>query len=470
MPYNKGFRVFNLRWIVSSISTTGSTYENDDPTSGKILNSNNTFGYTDDKWGVKRCLEDFCAPLFTTEANGEGWQLDTDLCPDNEAVNLIPNVRVWALFFKHTTGARLMMGLNYFGMVSARANSPSVDPPVYTGNDNRYYDVGFLGKKTNILWPSTDPTTTGTNDSTPSGGGLFMSMIPPAVNGENQDTFSPDISIRDIAFYPQTMTPVQFQKLGIVYTTASTEHSVFTASVLPSGTSFIKQGTDDQSTDWANTYTESQQYGVVLGKTIKLSLFVCEEVVGFTGRYNNIRLGSQICGRILSECRQPDDTLSTAEYGELSSYGGMYRTSGSSSGSSPYLWNTSYSCIQIDRCCNTTCTDWPAILATYSSNGYSSSVSGFEYIYAGYVYGYNSAHLVSPNGQTKAKLRSDLFRFVNDSTNKIFGQTYNDNTWCFYGVTNYSSGAPSSSSTTILDTYGLFIKWDGAFNGTESLV
>ena len=45
MPYNKGFRVFNLRWIVSSISTTGSTYDNDDPTSGKIINSNNTFSF-----------------------------------------------------------------------------------------------------------------------------------------------------------------------------------------------------------------------------------------------------------------------------------------------------------------------------------------------------------------------------------------------------------------------------------------
>ena len=462
MPYNKGFRVFNLRWIVSSISTTGSTYENDDPTSGKILNSNNTFGYTDDKWGVKRCLEDFCAPLFTTEANGEGWQLDTDLCPDNEAVNLIPNVRVWVLFFKHITGARLMMGLNYFGMCSYGAD-PSVDPPSYTATSDRYRDIGFLGTKTNYMYYGTFPTPSSSSQGILIGGGLFMSMIPPAVNGEEQDIFHPNISIKDVAFYPQTMTPIQYQKFG--RTSVSTASgSINNTAMLPQCTSFIKQGTNDSSTDLANTYTLSQQYGVVLGKTIKLSLFVCEEVVGFIGFYNNTTMmGSQICGRILSDCRQTDDTLSTAEYGTLSMGGSINYVNGNNY----YLWNVSYSQLSVDRCCNTTCTFWPNIRPNYSTNGYMNSTINSEYIYSGYVYGYDSTHLISPNGQTKAKLRSDLFRFVSDSTNKLLGQTYNDNTWCFYGSTNYSDTQPPNVAASL--TNGIFIKWDGAFNGTQTI-
>ena len=156
MPYNKGFRCFNLRWVVSSLDTEGSTLENDDPESGKILNSNGTFGYTDDKWGVRRCLEDFCNPLYTTSGNGNGWQLDTDLCPNNHAVNLIPNERVWALFFKHSTGARLMLGLNYFGMISTTYN-PSPEPPTYTSNTG-WWDIGFLSKFTITNYPTTDPS------------------------------------------------------------------------------------------------------------------------------------------------------------------------------------------------------------------------------------------------------------------------------------------------------------------------
>ena len=462
MPYNKGFRVFPLKYIVSNTSISGSTYENDDPTSGKVINSNGTFGYTDDKYGVKRCLEDFCAPLFSTDLNGEGWQLDLDLCPDREAVILQPNYRVYALFFKHTTGARLMLGLNYFGMVSMANVNPSVDPPVYTDSSNRFYDIGFLAKYTNTLYPTTDPSgTSTTNSNTVYAGGLFMSMIPPANEGDEQDVFHPEISIRDMAFYPQTMTPIQFQK-GF----RTSHRAVSGDDSLAYCTSFIKQGTNDSSTDLADSYTKAWQYGAVIGKTVKLSLLVCEEVVGFTGYYMDRMIGSQLCGRILSDCRQPDDTLCTAEYAELSFYAGVYYN-GSGNYVDDYLWNVGNSNFQISRCCNTTGTDWPNIRPTYDTNGYVNSSLTSEYIYAGYVYGYNNTKLVSPNGQTKAKLRSDLFRFTEDDSNKISGQTYNDNTWCYFYAASYSS-ATGSSIYDASTTKGIFIKWDGAFNGTNT--
>lgn len=458
MPYNKGFRIFSLKYIVSNTSISGSTYENDDPTSGKVINSNGTFGYTDDKYGVKRCLEDFCAPLFSTDLNGEGWQLDLDLCPDREAVILQPNYRVYALFFKHSTGARLMLGLNYFGMVSMNGN-PSIDPPTYSSVRDRFLDIGFLGKYTNTLFPSSDPNAGGAGKSTTYGGGLFMSMIPPANEGGTQDVFKPNISIRDVAFYPQSMTPVQYQK-GYI----ASQNTVSGYDTLAPCTSFIKQGTNDSSTYVADSYTKAQQYGTVIGKTVKLSLLVCEEVVGFVGYYSDIMIGAQICGRILSDCRQPDDTLSTAEYGELSFYAGVHYAS---TPTRYYLWNTGDSCYQISRCCNTTGTDWPNIYLGYQKNGYLNSSLTSEYIYSGYVYGNNAAKLVSPNGQTKAKLRSDIFRFSSDDSNKISGQTYNDNTWCYFYQADYNTNSGVNITTNALSD-GLFIKWDGAFNGTNT--
>ena len=456
MPYNSGFRVFNLKWVVSSIDTAGSTYDNDDPESGKIINSNGTFGYTDDKWGVKRCLEDFCAPLYTTSLNGNGWQLDTDLCPDSEAILLKPNNRVYVLFFKHTSGARLMMGLNYFGMVSTTAE-PSVDPPVYSSSSNRYYDVGFLSKWTNHLRPLTDPAYSNSSSYTCYGGGLFMSMIPPANSGETQDVFHPDISIRDIAFYPQSMTPVQYQKLSYAYS----PYIVTMNDYLAPCTSFIKQGTNDSSKDIATSYSSGKQRGVVVGANIGLSLLVCEEVIGFTGKYRDINLGRHFCGRILSDCRQPDDTLSTSEYAELANI------AGSNSSSYVYLWDISYNYYQCCRCCNTTGTNWPNMYTSYSTNGYVDTPLTYEYIYAGYVYGNNSEMPISTNNQTKAKLRSDLFRFTAISSNKTIGQTYNDGLWCYYGTTDYSSSTFVDSCSA---TSTLFIKWDGNANGTDTFI
>ena len=458
MPYNKGFRLFKLKYIVSSPDIEGSTYENDDPTSGKIINSNGTFGYTDDKYGVKRCLEDFCSPLFSTELNGEGWQIDLDLCPDREAVILQPNYRVYVLFFKHTTGARLMIGLNYFGMISAINIGPSVDPPVYTGSSNRFYDIGFLAKYTNLLYPTTDPSGTSTSASSAVyGGGLFMSMIPPANGLYEQDIFHPELSIRNEAFYPQTMTPVQYMKAGFLsQTTATNDDSLAIC------TSFIKQGTNDSTTDLPTSYTDSKTRGVIVGKTIILSLLVCEEVVGFVGYYNGIWIGSQMCGRVLADCINPEDTLSTAEYAELVFYAGI-----STSNKSYYLWDSAYAVGQICRCCNTVGNNWPNIHPTYSSSGYLSSAINSELIYAGYVYGINDQNTISPNGQSKAKLRSDLFRFTGNSSNKIPGQTYNDNTWCYFSKANYDS-SPGSVGTTS-QTYGIFIKWDGDFNGSTTI-
>lgn len=452
MPYDKGFRVFNLKWVVSSPSIEGSSYENDDPTSGKVINSNGTFGYTDDKYGVKRCLEDFCSPLFSQELNGEGWELDTDLCPDRHAILLKPNVRVFVLFFRHTTGARLMLGLNYFGMVSSNMD-PSPDPPVYSSTSDGYRDVGFFASKT--VYNSSDQPPNSTNP-TLFGGGLFMSMIPPAKSGEPQDIFHPEISIRDIAFYPQTMTPVQYMKSNLRETRV-----VYSYSYLAPSTSFIKQGTSDSSEDNAVNHSGSKVYGAVIGRTISLSLIVCEEIVGFRGKYNNLGLGKHLCGRLLSDCRQPEDNLSTAEYA-------LFVKSGSGDYTSDkwksYLWQPSYSQLVYSKCCNVTGSNWVGMCVDYNTNGYLSGGGNYEYLYAGFALG---SGMISTNSKTKSKLRPDLFRFVSSTSDKIEGQTYNDNEWCYYGTVSMPYTGSSGWYNTDTSS-GLMIKWDGQFNGSET--
>ena len=85
-------------------------------------------------------------------------------------------------------------------------------------------------------------------------------------------------------------------------------------------------------------------------------------------------------------------------------------------------------------------------------------------MYAGFVYGKDSSNPISSTGQNKAKFRSDLFRFTSKTDNKTIGQTYNDNSWCFYGnATIYYASNSSTSSNSF------FIKWDGEFNGTETI-
>lgn len=453
MSYADGFKCFNLKYIVSSIDTAGSIYENNDPTSGKILNSNNTFGYTDDKYGVKRCLEDFCAPLFTQNANDEGWELDTDLCPNNEAILLKPNNRVHVLFFRHTTGARLMIGLSYFGMASMNSQ-PSVDPPIYNSSSGRYYDIGFLPNKTS--YPITSLPSSSASTYMPFGSGLFISMIPPANSGDVQETFHPDTSILDAAFYASTQTPVMYQKLNVyTYPSNINNSSMF-------GASFIKQGTIDNNTSHANSYTAAKNNGVIVGKSINLSLLVCQEVVGFTGNYNNtIQFGSVLCGRLLSDCRNQEDTLSTAEYATTCT------SCGTSSNSGYYFtWNQSYQQCQICWCCNTTGSKWVNMYLNYNTNGYVTNSTNYEYAYSGYVIGYCDSAPVSLNGQMKAKLRSDLFRFTTTDTNKTFGQTYNDNNWVYYGRQVYSSSQLPSTGTL---SNPLLLKWNGTFNGTTTL-
>lgn len=432
-----GFRAFVHEWVVSSTSTEGSVADN-----GRITNLDGTFGYTSDALGVKACLEDFCDPLVELENNNEGWQIDTDLCPVKQAVLLPPNTDVYVMFFKHTTGARLMIGLNLWGMFS------------YPTKPNNYSSVGFLSEKTFAYNHKQGSTT---NEYYPCMGGIFIAMIPPCKSGEVQETFTLDYSIQDVRFYPKTMTPVFAQKTYCSFTYDQRYSYIFPCA------SWIHVGQSDNTSDIS--ISDTNTYGAVVGKKIVLNLLISDEVIFFAGRYDNLWNGAVIIGRLLSNCRNQDDILSTNEYACLCA------ESGSDYSRDSYLWKANYTYGQFSVACNITGTYWSNINLNFSNNGYVSNSNNYVYLYQGYVSGASNNYPMSVNGNTKARLRGDLFRFISDSSTRSSSQYFNNKEWKYlpsiiWNDGNYSFGNnPGLSVRT-----NILCKLNSTANGDVKLV
>lgn len=435
-----GFRAFVHEWVVSSTSTEGSVADN-----GRITNLDGTFGYTSDALGVKACLEDFCDPLVELENNNEGWQIDTDLCPIKQAVLLPPNTDVYVMFFKHTTGARLMIGLNLWGMFS------------YPNKPNNYSSVGFLSEKTFAYSRKQGTTTT---SFYPSMGGIFTAMIPPCKSGEVQETFTLDYSIQDVRFYPKTMTPVFAQKTYCRY------YYDFRNSYIFPCASWIHVGQYDNNTSDVSI-SQANTYGAVVGKKIVLNLLISDEVIFFAGSYNSLWNGAVIIGRILSNCRNQDDILSTNEYACLCS------ESGSSNGQNCYLWKQNYNYEQFSVACNITGTYWSNIKLDFSKNGYESNSNNYVYLYQGYVSGASNSYPMSVNGNTKARLRGDLFRFISDSSTRSTSQYFNNKEWKYMPYIMWYNGTYSienSSSNSVPTQANILCKLNSKANGDVKII
>ena len=433
-----GFRAFVHEWVVSSTSTEGSVADN-----GRITNLDGTFGYTSDALGVKACLEDFCDPLVELENNNEGWQIDTALCPTKQAVLLPPNTDVYVMFFKHTTGARLMIGLNLWGMFS------------YPTKPNNYSSVGFLSEKTFAYnWKQGSTS----NEQYPSIGGIFIAMIPPCKSGEVQETFTLDYSIQDVRFYPKTMTPVFAQKTHCSY-----YYDLRSSYIVPCA-SWIHVGQYDNNTSDVNP-SNTNTYGAVVGKKIVLNLLISDEVIFFTGNYNNLWNGAVIIGRLLSNCRNQDDILSTNEYACLCA------ECGSDSTSNSYLWKKNYRYGQFSVACNITGTYWSNINLDFSNNGYVSNSNNYVYLYQGYVSGASNNYPMSVNGNTKARLRGDLFRFISDSSTRSKSQYFNNKEWKYLPYIIWKNGNYSYTNDPSLSAQNnILCKLNSKANGDVKLV
>ena len=433
-----GFRAFVHEWVVSSTSTEGSVADN-----GRITNLDGTFGYTSDAFGVKACLEDFCEPLVELENNNEGWQIDTALCPVKQAVLLPPNTDVYVMFFKHTTGARLMIGLNLWGMFS------------YPTKPNNYSSVGFLSEKTFAYnWKQGSTS----NEYYPCMGGIFAAMIPPCKSGEVQETFTLDYSIQDVRFYPKTMTPVFAQKTHCDY------YYDQRSSYIVSCASWIHVGQYDNNTSDVSI-SNTNTYGAVVGKKIVLNLLISDEVIFFAGRYNDLWNGAVIIGRLLSNCRNQDDILSTNEYACLCA------ECGANNASNAFLWNASYKYDQFSVACNITGTYWSNIKLDFSNNGYVSNSNNYVYLYQGYVSGASDDYPMSVNGNTKARLRGDLFRFISDSSTRSSSQYFNNKEWKYLIDITWKDGNYSFTSDPSLSAQtNILCKLNSKANGDVKLI
>lgn len=161
-----GFRCYNNTW------TDGTTYYNETH--------------------VKPCLEKLCEG-FLSDTSYHGWSLDTEIHTSGAtAILLPPSVSVYAMFFVHTSGARLMIALNYRGLSNAT--------DIGTRSVNTL-DIGFYNQPD---WFSANISSS--YAPCPVLGGLIGMYIPPAQPGETQPKFDISKNMNTSDFAPSTAT------------------------------------------------------------------------------------------------------------------------------------------------------------------------------------------------------------------------------------------------------------------------
>ena len=292
----KGFRIWNKRFQAVNTSTTGVTieYENDGVTpTGRMLSNGSFIGYYPNtqtvdgeevSLGVRASLEDTCAPLIDPSVNGVGWELDyslysrlnnldgsnpayaefkrrnpllytptTPTLPNGNAapksVRLYPCQYCYAMFFKHTSGYKLMVALSYKGM-HCKYNDIS---SIYNNQD-----VGWLWEHIHYCfrWNYSSYTD---NINASSVGGFMLSMIPPANTGGNQDDWHPEFSIRSESFYQPTSFPI----VSMIHSYCSSSSSANDQQY--NGASWIRVGT-------STAYNGGTNSGVLVGTNMKTFL------------------------------------------------------------------------------------------------------------------------------------------------------------------------------------------------------
>lgn len=218
-----GFRCYCIRWADST------TYAND-----------NT--------GVKACLEDVCSK-FLLDSSYHGWSLDTEPCPDNEAILLTPSYSVYAMFFVHTTGSRMMLALNYNGLSAASVTTHSKSTV-----DSRWHQ----SKCPTVFYSPT--YSSGGSTSTQLIGGLIGCYIPKTVSGD-QEKFNPSVDMTSSSFFPSSAT--------MICCTAPSATHTYTNSSYPSvayknynfSASMIRQGSSALFYDSSSRYYANSSFG-----------------------------------------------------------------------------------------------------------------------------------------------------------------------------------------------------------------
>lgn len=487
-----GFRIWNKRFQAVNVTTTGVTveYENDGVTpTGRMLSNGEFIGYYPNtqtldgeelSLGVRASLEDTCQPLVDPNVNGVGWELDYDLytrlntlsaydlsypefkrrnpllytpstplLPNGnnapKSVRLFPSQFLYCMFFKHTSGYKLMVGLSYTGLSVARDS--------YSINNYNKQDAGFLY---NHIHSSCHSMTY--QQYRTSIGMFIVSMIPPANEGEIQDDWHPELSIRDENFYAPSMFPIYAMASG------QTNDNYNESSAYYNNGSWIRLGT-------STTYDAGLNSGVLVGTSMKTSLLADSKGnVGLSYHYKAnsntqelnpiIFIGPIYKNKIYDSSRDrlPQRFISAWSYASLGN-----------------ILNNEYN-IRACAWCHTWNGTYINIASTIVTKSYirlnsvdiTNGNPSMEQIYTAYPalpsdvytnYRYSKALYT-----TIGLIDEDVLRAVNQS-GLISGQTFNNGSWCFinsFGIPELQDGTTASSLLSLV------IRWDGDFNGIET--
>jgi hypothetical protein len=485
MSEYKGFRIWNVNFQALEATTSGVTieYENDGTTpTGRLLKNGAFAGYYPNTQnvdgeslalGVKASLEDTCAPLIDPDVNGVGWSLDTDLytrlnnleasaysqfkeknpllwTPDTptlsngnsapKCVRIIPCKYVYAMFFKHTTGHKLMVMLNYAGM---HTNLSSYQ-------DNYKLDAGFLRNHIHLSVMNRNSSYAGYSAV----GGFILSMMPPS----NED-WHPEYSIRDELFYPVSSFHIVSQfSSGIYFSYGSSTPAWKCAS-------WLRVGTD------TSTGGSSSTAGILVGTSLKTSILADSKGnigIGYFYRAssNTMRMNPlMFIGPFYTTMLNSNDTT---PHRFLASFGNsLNRYAMEASGSPSYSMNAWQSNSNSSYCVD----------VSYNNTNYLSfmkSDGDSNYVRAYTAYPAVPSTVYSTYRYSKAAytiyglLDSDVLRFVNPD-GIISGQTYNDGQWCFIAsVASMYASLVAEDGTTASEHLYPVIRWDTEFNGTDT--
>ena len=492
----KGFRIWNKRFQAVDVTTSGVTveYENDGVTpTGRMLSNGEFIGYYPNiqtidgeelSLGVRASLEDTCHSLVDPNVNGVGWELDYDLysrlnsldgsdlaytefkrrnpllytkttttLPNGNAapksVRLYPSMYCYAMFFKHTSGYKLMVALSYTGM-HCKYNDTST---IYNNQD-----VGWLW---NHIHYSFRRNMSNYNDSEnySTVGGFMLSMIPPANEGGIQDDWHPEFSIRSENFYQPTSFPIV--SMMDSYCSGSSNSNEYRYSCA----SWIRLGT-------STAYNAGTNAGILVGTNMKT--FILADTKGniglgfkYTASTNTLSLNPIIfIGPIYKKKLYDEDTLpqrflgswSYATLGSgdnytspngsgrrcawCSSNGSSYHTLGSEYTSSSWRYFNGVDRTNANSTWYQVYTAYPALPSTVYTN--------YRYSKAMYT--------------TLGLIDEDVLR-ASSPNGLIPSQTFNDGQWCFM---NSDYTFTIQDGTTESSLLSLSIRWDGQFNGTET--
>lgn len=438
-----GFRLHINDFVVSDTTTVGSTVEN-----GKITNSNGTYGYTHDADGVKRCLLDLCEPLMTKEGNGYGWELNTELCPDNIPVLMKDSLDVYGLFFKNTTVHKnLMILLPLHGYRQARYSTQQISNQNYSfpGYEISPKNTGRVGDETYI----------------------YVSDICVSMTYTDSDVW--DLSYRtcDSGFYPSNRSPLMFLAV------------------------FVDTGTHDSDPRWSlvgkgnsDTYpwnSNNSNSGPVLGKSCRYMILFDEfGNVGIGASYNKMLPSLAFVGDFYeSKLDEADDRpTSLGCYFSVNNVNERLFYTGASSYSGNHYNATGYAATRIKD----------FVPLTGEPSDYYSGEDITPVPHTSIVnptlridnYNYKTAHqLYNQNGY----LNSNVIRGISPLS-ITFGQTYSNKQWCclshpingviptncMLSATIYNKTDYGSANMTYPLINGILIHWDGEYNGIKTIV